>query len=483
MKKIVIIGAGLGGLTAGALLAKQGYKVTLLEQHAIVGGCATIFKRKGEFTCEVGLHEMDGVYTNPTIKKAFEKLDVYRHVEFVKPNEFFKVITSHGAFNMPDDKNEAKKALKNRFPQEFTAIESYFKALESVAGFYNKLGNLKWYDIFCFPFFISPLLKYKNKSVSDVINALTDNDELKLILNANVQYYNDTPATLSFLLHAVAQNSYFEGGGWFIKGGSYNLSKYLASVISKNGGSVITKADVIRATKESVTYLYKKEEVTIEAEKIISNISPQDTYKLFNIDFTEKKQIAESIMTVYLGFSKNLKKLYPNGAYSTFLLDALSYENDFSEMIKRDVTTKDFVFVDYSRVDSGLTPSKKSFGAVCVLDEMKNWETLDEVAYAQKKARLIEHVLERLEKHYPNIKELVEYAEVATPKTMQRYVRTPNGTAYGYKPTPQQFFRIPKIKSDKINNLYFVGQFVIAGGFSPTITSGIMCFDKIVKGE
>lgn len=77
MKNIVIIGGGLGGLTSGALLAKEGYKVTLLEQHSIVGGCATTFKRKGGFTCEVGLHEMDGVFSNPSIKRIFDTLDVY----------------------------------------------------------------------------------------------------------------------------------------------------------------------------------------------------------------------------------------------------------------------------------------------------------------------------------------------------------------------------------------------------------------------
>ena len=75
LKTITIIGGGLGGLTSGALLAQDGYKVTLLEQHNIVGGCATTFKRKGGFTCEVGLHEMDGVFTNPQIKKIFDKLE------------------------------------------------------------------------------------------------------------------------------------------------------------------------------------------------------------------------------------------------------------------------------------------------------------------------------------------------------------------------------------------------------------------------
>jgi len=62
VKRVVIIGAGLGGLTAGALLAKEEYKVTILEQHSVVGGCATTFKRKGGYTCEVGLHEMDAAY-------------------------------------------------------------------------------------------------------------------------------------------------------------------------------------------------------------------------------------------------------------------------------------------------------------------------------------------------------------------------------------------------------------------------------------
>ncbi len=57
----IIIGAGLGGLIAGAKLSKGGKKVLLIEQHSVPGGCATSFKR-GDFTMEVGLHEMDGLH-------------------------------------------------------------------------------------------------------------------------------------------------------------------------------------------------------------------------------------------------------------------------------------------------------------------------------------------------------------------------------------------------------------------------------------
>lgn len=482
MQNIAIIGGGLGGLTSGALLAaKKGYKVTLLEQHAIVGGCATMFKRKGGFTCEVGLHEMDGVYSNNQIKQIFEELDVYSHVEFVKPDELFKVITTHGEFVMPDNKDEAQIALIKRFPKEKEAIKGYFHLIEKISKQLEELSSLSWFDYFLFPVKFATILKYKSKDVAEVLDTLSQNEELKLILNSNVMYYNNSPKTLNFILHAVAQYSYYNGSGWFIKGGSYELSKYLASVITANGGSVITKANVIKADVTSVTYMHQNNEHTIYADKIISNISPQDTYKIFNIKYEEQKQIAESITTVYFGFNADLKELYPEGKYSTFLLDTLSSQNDFVAMAEKDVTQKDFVFVDYSRVDSALTPKGKSFGAVCMLDEMKNWEGLEKEEYKVKQALVYEHVIERLEKHYPNIKEVVEYAEVATPKTMQRYLKTPQGTAYGYKPTPKQFFRAPKVKSDKVKNLYFVGQFIMAGGFSPAIASGALCAEAIVK--
>ena len=484
MKTITIIGGGLGGLTSGALLAQEGYKVILLEQHNIVGGCATTFKRKGGFICEVGLHEMDGVYSNPQIKKIFDTLDVYNNVEFVKPDEFFSVVTKNSTFNMPDDVQEAHKKLIEKFPHEQKGIEKYFKLIGNIFKEMEAIQSASWYHYLLFPLFFSNILRYKNRTVTEVLDIIINNDELKLILNSNVQYYNDTPDTLSFLLHCVAQYSYYSGGGWFIKGGSQKLSDHLAKVIKDNGGEIITKANVIACDSNHVTYMQKKEKTTLHTDVIISNLSPAQTYQLFREEYTETKEIADSLLTIYIGFSKNLKETYGKKPYSNFILDEIDSVNDYNAMLKKDISQRGFVFVDYSQVDSALTKDAgKSFGVICLSDFIEEWQDLNEADYKIKKQNLIDTALSKLEMYYPNIKALVEYVEVGTAKTVHRYIKTPNGTAYGYKPTPKQFFKIPTVGSDKINNLYFVGQWVIAGGFSPAISSGGMCYDAISRSR
>ena len=481
MKKITIIGAGLGGLTAGALLAKEGYSVTVLEQHNIVGGCATTFKRKGGFICEVGLHEMEGVYSNPQLQKIFEELDVYDHVTFVKPDEFFAVTTSKGTFTMPDGISEARHVLMEKYPDEKEGIEVYFKTIACIDSELLLLQNASWYHYLLFPFFFPSIVKFRNKTVTEVLNAMMKNDELKLILNTNVQYYNDTPDTLSFLFHGIAQYSYYKGGGWFIKGGSQKLSDHLASVIEANGGRVITGAMVTACENDKTTYVKHREHISVENDIVISNTSPEQTYALFSVPYTETKDIASGLLTIYIGFRKNLKTIYGKRPYSNFIFDNIASMPDYREMIQKGIDERGFVFVDYSQVDSALTKDEsKSFGAICLMDYIEEWEKLDEKAYKEKKERLIEITLEKLEHYYPNITELVEYAEVGTAKTVARYIKTPKGTAYGFKPTPKQFFRMPKVKSDKIKNLYFTGQWVIAGGFSPAILSGAMCSKEII---
>ncbi len=482
MKNITIIGAGLGGLTAGALLAKQGHKVTVLEQHTIVGGCATTFKRKG-FTCEVGLHEMNALYTDTTKKAIFEELGVYENVEFVRSEEFFRVTTDVLEFTMPDDIDQARKKLTDQYPNDADAIDTYFALLRSLSQTLEKVSNGQWIDLLFSPLTVLQLLRYKSKSVKTVLDEIFSNDALKVILNANMGYYSDNVHRLSFLWHAVAQYSYYTGGGWFIQGGSHKLSAYLASVICDHGGTIITKANVtqIDPHQKEITYLHHKEYKHISYDRLIANISPQQTYAMAGVAYHEKFEISESLLSIYIGFHTNLKSVYGKRPYSNFFLKTVKNLDELHESLHQERSKRGFVFVDYSQIDAQLCPPEKSFGALCATDYLSDWEALSPQQYEAQKAQLLESFLDELERHYPHIREYIEFAEVGTAKTMQRYLQTPNGTVYGFAPTTYQFFRRPQIQSPLIKDLYFVGQWVVGGGFSPAIASGKMGYEECMR--
>ncbi len=484
MKNVAIVGAGLGGLSVGALLAKRGFKVTILEQHNILGGCATVFKR-GKFSCEVGLHEMDGLYTDKIKKEVFEFLDVYKNIEFVESEEFFRVKSKNIDFTMPNKKDEAIKELSQKFPDEKEQILKYFELIEAISKDYEKLQNLKWWQILLFPFIFKNITKYKNNSVKDVMNSLFKNEELKMILNTNVAYYHDKIENFSFLFHSIAQNSYFGGGSWFIKGGSQKLSDYLASIITQNGGEVITKADVIKINYEnknikSIIYKCKNSEIELKSDIFISNLSPISTYNLANIAYKESKTISSSYFVVYFGFNKNLKKLYGKKAYSQFFLKDVTTIDEYDKQSLSETKNRSFVFVDYSQIDSQLCDDEYSYGSICTSDYLQNWENLSQDEYQAKKDEILNSYLDELEKEYPNLREYIKFSEVGTPKTIQRYIKTPNGTSNGFAPTKEQFFRMPEVKSKKIDNLYFVGAWVLGGGFSSAIISAKMCGERVL---
>ena len=214
----------------------------------------------------------------------------------------------------------------------------------------------------------------------------------------------------------------------------------------------------------------------------VRNISPMQTYKMAKIEYNETKQIANSILTVYLGFSKSIKSVYGKKPYSNFFLKNIKNFDDFNNNTKLDSKERGFVFVDYSQIDSKLTKDKdKSFGVLCTSDYIKDWVNLSNDEYEAKKEQVKQAFLDELELHYPNISDYIEYSEVATAKTMRRYLKTPNATAYGFAPTVKQFFKIPEIKSKKMDNLFFVGQWVLGAGFSPAINSGKLAFDEIKR--
>ena len=499
VQDVIIIGGGLGVLVAGATLAKAGKRVMLIEQHSIVGGCATTFKRK-DFTVEVGLHEIDGLYENDVKRKIFDELDVFNEVEFVRVPEFYRFTNGRVDIVIPDNPEEAVKVLIERFPEETDGIKKFFHTIENIYREIDSLPSENWKMKLMLPVF--PLL-YRNiffnlkKTVGDFIDAIINNEDLKLVLIANIGYFHDDPHTMSLIFFAIAQFRFYQRAN-YIKGGSQQLSNHLANVIQSNGGEVLTGQLVIKiiiengkatGVKYKRTFDKDTEEKVAYANTIIANAAIPNIPEMLpprekNILQSKIKGLKTScsLLSIYIGFKKPLKEL-GNRHYSTFRFDEnVKKLRQFIEIIKNtDFNKRGFVFVDYGQIESGLTGANKSLGVITTIDYLSNWENLTNEEYRKKKEEVAQIFLNKLERLVPGSKNEIEFYEVGTPKTIRRYTKNPEGTPYGYDQIPQQA-NVKRIDhKSPIDNLYFASAWTNpGGGFTGAILAGYFCAKTIL---
>jgi all-trans-retinol 13,14-reductase len=470
---IIIIGAGLGGLTAGAKLSREGRKVLIIEQHNRPGGCATTFQR-GDFTLEVGLHEMDGPSPRDMKTRIFNDLNVFNNVEFIKIPEFYRFINDHIGVTIPHEPETAISRLSELFPGEKQGITAYFEQILNTKK--KSSGN-----------------ETPDRSTGEFLDSIIKNEDLKLILLGNLGYFHDDPYSLSLAYYSAAQGSYYNGGASFIKGGSQKLSDHLAGYIKSHNGDVLLNHIVtgIISHDHKVTGInYKKKNdpagLTAIADEYIANNAIMNVADLLSGERREelKNEIGDlktgaSLLTLYLGFSKPLKEL-GNRFYSTFVYDGtVKTQGDIIRNNSDDFSRRSFTFVDYSQIDSGLAPNGKSVGAICCIDYLKDWEGMDKKTYVAKKEQVASVFIARLEKIIPGIKGIIEYYEVGTPATVRRYTLNPEGAVYGFAQTPSRK-AFDSFRS--LENLHFASAWgKTGGGFSGAIFGGYLCAINLLR--
>lgn len=472
---VIIIGAGLGGLIAGAKLAKEGKKVLLIEQHNRPGGCATTFRR-GDFTLEVGLHEMDGLSPRDMKTRIFNDLDVTDNVELLRVPEFYRFTNGRYSVTVPHEPDIAIERLSALFPEDYSGIKTYF---EHIINPWKKLSGEVDID----------------KSVGEFLDSIIKNDDLKLILLGNLGYFHDDPYSLSMAYYSRAQGSYYRGGASYIKGGSQKLSDHLAGFIRNHNGEVllnniVTKINVSDNKATGVVFRQRNdsrsEGTEVFADEIIANNSIPNLIKLLPAEYGSRLENdvkdlrpGASLLTVYFGFSKSLREL-GHSFYSTAVYDSsVKSQADIFNNNRDDFSRRSFIFVDYGQIDSALAPKGKSVGGLCCIDYLMDWEPLNKSDYNLKKEKVASAFITRLEKLIPGIKNIIEYYEVGTPATVKRYTLNPEGAVYGFAQTPGRNI-IDSIRSP--GNIDIASAWgKTGGGFSGAIMGGYLCALNILR--
>lgn len=472
---VIIIGAGLGGLTAGAKLAREGMRVLVMEQHSRPGGCATTFKR-GAFTFEVGLHEMDGPGGRDIKNRIFSELDVTGNVEFLTVPEFYRFIRGDLAVTVPHDPQVAAARLSEMFPDEKEGIVRYYEQLLNPK---KKTAENSEPDI----------------SVGSFLDSIITNKDLKLILLGNLGYFHDDPYSLSLAYYSLAQGSYYSNAASFIRGGSQRLSDHLAAYIVSHGGQVLLNHLVtgvkVRGGRATGVTCRKRNDlaqhsIEFTAGEIVANnaipaladlLPPEPGAQLK--DECNGLNTGASLLTVYLGFDRPLRELGHN-YYSTFIYDSsVRSLADIAANNRDDFSRRSFTFVDYSQIDSGLVAAGKGVGAVCCIDYLADWENLSREEYEQKKEEVAKTFIKRLGEVIPGIEDVIGYYEVGTPVTVKRYTLNPDGAVYGFAQNPGR----KVLDSFKpIENLHFASAWGrTGGGFSGAICGGYLCAFNILR--
>jgi len=463
---VIIIGGGLGGLTAGAKLSKEGKRVLLIEQHAIAGGCATTFSHK-EFRIEVGLHEMDGFKAGNFKQKIFAELDVFSHVKFCEAPHFYRVVLPGRDIMISHDIGAARALLISEFPHEEPGLNTYFSRMENFRK-YRSENEAEHHE-----------------SVGLYLDRIITDETLKLILLGNMMAFSDDPYKLSMDYYAQAQGAYYQSGGIFIEGGSQVLSDYLAGYIVAHGGTVLLRhlaeeilVDSGRCTGVSFQSLKDGSRHMVNSHQVIVNASlPQVANKLLPSalgskiqEATHDREPGPSLYTMYLCFDRPLRDI-GNRCYCTcFYGTGVQSPKDIGPNSRGAFENKTFVLTDYSHIESGLAPEGKSVAALVAEDYLSYWDRMDQAAYERRKEEIARSFLSQLEQRIPGLNRHLVWHGAATARTIKRYTLNTDGAVYGFAqlPGPRSKQRI-----SPADNLFIASAWdKFGGGFSGAIYSG-----------
>jgi all-trans-retinol 13,14-reductase len=498
MDDVLIVGAGLGGLIAGALLANRGFKVAVVERHYMAGGCATTFHRKS-FKYEVSLHALDGLDDGDPKLPVFKELGILDNVPLVHVprTEFFRFRHPELDVTIPAGFEAATRVLGDVFPRERRGLREFFHTIAEIraglAGVFVADGIERYMRLAAVPFRYSRVLRYWKTSIGDYLDQLFDDDLLKLALVSNLLYYNDDPRRLSLFWYSLAQGSFFAGGAHFVKGGSQVLSDYLASFIRRRGGEILLGQSVEEVLTEhgrAIGVRYTKtlgsrrpEQVRYARKVIVNAPLPTAVNELIHAPelaaYRERVNSLKkscSFLSLFLGFRQSPASL-GNPVYSTLLAgEGVSSPDDLvSEFRTRDWSKKGFEFVDYSQVDHGLAASGKSVGVISLVDYASSWD-LPEPEYHEQKAYVSNVLLDRLERALPGARAALEHYEMATPRSIERFTGNPDGCIYGFEQSVKQSVPFRLDHTSPVRDLYFASAWVTpGGGYTGAMLAGMTC--------
>lgn len=491
----IVIGSGMGGMTAAALLSQLGNKVLVLEQHYVAGGFTHTFRRKG-WVWDVGVHAVGEVTSQAVVGRILSQLTGGRLEWTTLGPVYDEFHFPDMRIDFPNNKAAFLEALDQAFPGEHEAITRYFSTVREVAAvmkryYLSRLVPESW------SFLVDPLLarnaqQLLSQRTSEVLDGLTRNPKLKTVLTAQWGYYGSPPNRSSFGIHALVAR-HFMHGGFYPVGGSGRIARELLTTVASAGGWTRINAEVKALVLEDgrVAGVQLKNGEILNCDKVISAIGALPTVERILPESERIKPWAQAIkalkpspchVCLYLGFKGDIRQAGASPANKWF------YEVWDSDVTAWDIHRKSeeapVLYCSFpSLKDPNHDPGEEQLhtGEVVTFVPYEQFAAWKDARWKKRgedyealKAQLTERLLEQFFRHMPGLRPMLAYAELSTPVTTEHFTRAAHGAIYGLEPTPARYQTSSLRPITPVPGLYLSGADVATVGVIGAMMGGLL---------
>lgn len=484
-KKVVIIGGGVAGLSAGIYGRLNGYETEIIEMHTIAGGQCTAWERKG-YRFDYCLHWLVGTASG-TFHDVWKETGVLNETTQTIDHEIFsKIVDENGdEFIIYSDINRWEKYLIEIAPEDIKSIKkmcSDMKKTVSLEPFANPPGmrSLGYYLKVFFTMLptLSIMMKYSKVSYQVYLKNLGLKNR-KLIFFLSRLFGENDFAALAFLMMLAWFNQKNAG---YIIGGSLPLAERMTERYSSLGGvfrfgKKASKINIENSIAKGVTL---EDGTFIPADYVISAADGYST--IFGM--LEGRYLSDEIKDAYLNWqlftpivqvSFGINKKFNSGNYySTF---------HYKGNVGSTKLSLGYSIMDYS-FDPTMAPEGKSVIVIRFESPWDLWKEMSKEDYQVEKERIRQDAIALLEKNFPGITQSIEVSDVATPKTTVRYTGVWKGSYEGFIPSSKNISKSLKMSLPGLENFYMAGQWLFpGGGLPPSALSGKWAIQYMCKKE
>lgn len=458
----IVIGSGVGGLSAALKIARSGYSVLVLEAMTSFGGFLNPFQRKG-YTFDTGLHIVGEVAKEDTFSKFFEELGLSNAIEFIQldPEGFDHYIFPDYELKLGKGKERLVEQLITDFPKEERGIIKYFKIFNKIVnaardtgamegGLLSKLGYILKNPV---------MIKYSRVPYQELLDGITSDRRLQAVLAANCVYYGVHPAKASIIIAIMVWNHFFNGA-YYPKGGSGAFRDSFVNSLQNHGAVLKNRSRVLSIDRQGNEFFVNTEsEELYTARVVISNADPVITFEHLVKSDIIPSQIKRKVsglrpsagsFIAFLGTNLDLPSLGITDAsihhFDKFDINSI-YEDWFSPIPSEDKDCSYFFMTSSSLKDPGGSHAPKGFYNVEIMTGanyncFKNWANLPSKKRGKDYQNLKEEIGKRLisaaERCIPGLSQNLDFIEYATPLTNEYWANAVKGGIYGPLHSPDQ---------------------------------------------